>query len=182
MQKGEIYSITTNRAHCSHQLPFIFSHTVFFLTHSVSMNCICCNQCDVTVAFWSFPSRLYLLYRRWKLQPLHWRRSQLFSNDTSVYIRHRHGCKWIFAFRPTLTTFFQSHIFLGSYEPFADNIINIKYCCSHQRKFSIIFQHFQSNGSIAMPWIPNILHFWMAPVLFLWIVMLFIFIFAGQYV
>lgn len=97
-------------------------------------------------------------------------------------ICHRHGFKWIFAFRPTLTTFFQSHIFLGSYEPFADNIINIKYCCSHQRKFSIIFQHFQSNGSIAMPWIPNILHFWMAQVLLLWIVLLFIFIFAGHYV
>lgn len=39
-----------------------------------------------------------------------------------------------------LTLSISMHV-LGSYEPFADNIINIEYFYSHQRKFSIIFQH-----------------------------------------
>lgn len=107
-----------------------------FFSHSVSMNCICCNQCYVTVAFWRIQTISSVL---WKSQPLHLPRfKRLFfvcvSHFVEPYIKIHWRMNWTWIWFDAIF-----HI-RGSCKPFVGNAINIKYVSpeSRQRKFSII--------------------------------------------
>lgn len=133
-EKGEIYSIISNGA--PNHLDFHFTHSLSpspslqnvaphdFFSHSVSMNCICCNQsCYVTVALWSIhrPDYLYCAVE-----------------ITATPFADVHSTLSFSRFFPLVTAIHQYSLphtskymdfcpILGSHEPFVDNAININF-------------------------------------------------------
>lgn len=147
MQKGEIYSITVNSgAHISYHLfSLSLSRTHNFFCHPFRSNELHMLQSMlyVTVAFDHSHSESIC------------KTGDENYNHSIAIVRNflplPHGCKWILPFDQRSNWLFFSlpcRIFLGSYKPFVDNIINIKYFCSHQYTFSNIFQHCHSNVAL----------------------------------